>query len=143
MSDAEVSVRRAALSDADAVFELLKELVTTYEPERVAFDGTLPRLIDSAHEALIVAEADGAVVGYALAAESLTFYANGPVVDLLELVVAEPQRGRGIGEELVSAVNAWASKRGCIDVNVASGRSGGYYERLGFSEVATFYRLHL
>ncbi|MEE9254053.1 MAG: GNAT family N-acetyltransferase [Pseudomonadales bacterium] len=143
MSEAEVLVRPAVSNDADALFELLKELVITYEPERAAFDRSLPRLIDLEHEVLMVAEVNGAVVGYALAAESLTLYANGPVVDLLELVVAESRRGRGIGEELVSAVKAWGSDRGCIDVNVASGRSGGYYERLGFSEAATFYRLHL
>lgn len=143
MSDAEVFVRPVVPTDADALFELLKELVITYEPDRAAFDQTLPRLIESEHGVLMVAEANGAAVGYALAAESLTLYANGPVVDLLELVVTESLRGHGIGGELVSAVKVWGGDRGCIDVNVASRRSGGYYERLGFTEAATFYRLHL
>ena len=138
-----VTVRPARPGDADAVFELLKELVITYEPERSAFDDNLPHVIESEQEGLLVAESAGGVVGYALAAESMTLYANGPVVDLLELVVEERLRGRGIGEKLVDAVKAWGLERGCVDVNVASRRSGGYYERLGFSEAATFYRLHL
>jgi N-acetylglutamate synthase-like GNAT family acetyltransferase len=139
----QVRIRPARENDAEKLFELLAALTVTYEPSRTAFDENLPRLIESDREALLVAESEEGVVGYAMAAESMTLYANGPVVDLLELIVEERLRGQGIGEKLVNAVKAWGREHGCLDLNVATRRSGSYYEHLGFSETATFYRLQL
>ena len=122
-------MRPARKDDAEKRCELPTALTVTYEPDRAAFDQNLPRLIESKREALLVEESEGGVVGYAMAAESMTLYANGPVVDLLELIVEERLRSQGIGERLVEAVKAWGLERGCRDLNVASRRSGGYYER--------------
>lgn len=136
-------VRPAEVSDADAVFALLQEFAMSYTPDRAAFDANLPQIISSDHQYLVVVEDDGRVAGYALAAESLTLYANGPTVELIELVVDEPLRGRGFGRALVDAVIAWARERGCGEVNVPTRRAGDYYRRIGFEETASYFRQRL
>jgi GNAT superfamily N-acetyltransferase len=122
---------------------LLTAFAVSYTPERASFDATFPSLVASDHQALLVAEDGARVAGYALASVSLTLYANGPVAELLELVVEPDLRGKGIGKALVEAVTAWARDLGCAELNVPTRRAGDYYLRLGFEETAGYYRLRL
>ena len=87
----------------------------SYTPDRIEFQKNLPKLVESDRQALLVAAEDEQVVGYAMASESMTLYANGPTVELIELVVKEARRGR----------------------------AGEYYQKLGFEETAAFYRYKL
>ncbi|HEX5322408.1 MAG TPA: hypothetical protein VFW40_01385, partial [Capsulimonadaceae bacterium] len=51
-----VTIRPAALADADCVFVLLTQFATSYAPERGKFDNILPDLIASPTACLLVAE---------------------------------------------------------------------------------------
>jgi ribosomal protein S18 acetylase RimI-like enzyme len=138
-----LTVRPATRADSNALFALLREFATSYTPDRIAFQANLPKLLKSNHQLLLVAAEDERVVGYVMAAESMTLYANGPTAELIELMVGKTRRKRGIGRVLVEAAMAWARERGCVEVNVPTRRAGDYYEKLGFEETASFYRCKL
>lgn len=90
-----------------------------------------------------MAERDGLTVGYVLASDSLTLFANGVVTELIELYVDEGYRRRGIGQELVLQAVARARNRGVVEVTVPTRRARSFYLRLGFESTAEFFKLRM
>ena len=87
---------------------------------------------------VLVAEHDGAVVGYVYAALEPPSWkelrdAAGFIHDL---AVAEPQRGMGLAAGLVEAAVEWLREKGAPRVVLgtaeANGRAQGLFSRLGF-----------
>jgi len=139
----DLTIRPAGPEDAEAVFGLLTQFVTSYQPERQAFDRNFPRLISSGQSVFLVALFAGDAVGYALGNVALTLYANGPVLELQELMVAPEHRGRGIGRRLVGAALERALAAGCTEATVPTRRARDFYVRLGFEETAVFLKRKL
>ena len=137
------AVRPALPSDADVVFRLLGMFATSYQPSRAAFDTSYPRLLEDRGTDLLVAEQNGQVVGYILASDLLTLFANGVVTELLELYVEEERRGKGIGRELVEQAIERARVRGSVEVTVPTRRARCFYLALGFHLSAEFFKLSL
>jgi GNAT superfamily N-acetyltransferase len=131
-------VRPAAPEDADAVFALLTQFAVSYQPQHAAFDQHYPRLLASQDADLLVACVDGRVVGYALGFRLLTLYANGPLLELQELMVNPQHRGTGLGRALVEAMVQRARETGCAEVTVPTRRAAGFYTALGFAETAVY-----
>ena len=131
------------LSDADAIFRLLGNFAASYKPVRSAFDTNYPRLLETGGADLLVAEKGGQVVGYILACDSLTLFANGIVTEVLELYVEEQERGRGNGRDLVKRAVARARDRGSTEVTVPTRRARSFYLDLGFELTAEFFKLNL
>lgn len=135
-----MTVRDAAPADADDVYRLLGGFVTSYRPDRAVFDGvTFPRIIEAAAEGsaeFLVAEEDSCVVGYVLALRLPTLFAGGTVLELLELTVDAPLRGRGTGSALIRAAQARAREAKDVEVTVPTRRAAGFYRGLGFHETA-------
>jgi len=126
-------------ADADALWTLVREFATSFVPERAAFDTTLPLLLGRDDVLVLVAEDDG-VVGYLLASEHPTFFANGPVAGVEEVMVAPAHRRSGVGAALMAAAEAWAAERGAGYVSLASRRAGDFYLALGYTDSAVFYK---
>ncbi|WP_236788788.1 GNAT family N-acetyltransferase [Amycolatopsis sp. GM8] len=135
-------IRPAVLADADAVFALLAQFATSYEPSRGAFDRNYGHLVRGDAD-LLVAEDAGEVAGYALATRFLVLYANGWVAELQELMVAPASRGRGIGRALVTAIADRARAAGAVELTVPTRRARDYYVALGFTDTATYLKLPL
>jgi len=133
------TVRAANPADADALWTLVREFATSFVPERAAFDTTLPLLLGRDDVLVLVAEDDG-VVGYLLASEHPTFFANGPVAGVEEVMVAPAHRRSGVGAALMAAAEAWAAERGAGYVSLASRRAGAFYLALGYTDSAVFYK---
>ena len=133
------TVRAANPADADALWTLVREFATSFVPERAAFDTTLPLLLGRDDVLVLVAEDDG-VVGYLLASEHPTFFANGPVAGVEEIIVAPAHRRSGVGAALMAAAEAWAAERGAGYVSLASRRAGDFYLALGYTDSAVFYK---
>ena len=142
-----MQIRPARLEDAEAVFGLLGQLATTFEPDRAAFDRTFADLFQAAgaqtstttETLLLVAEDDhGVVRGYALTSIVPLLYTNGPAAQIHELVIDESARGQHLGSELVHAIEQECLSRGVRQLTVASRRAAGFYDRLGYHSTAEF-----
>lgn len=138
-----MEIREARVGDAQRVLELLEEFATSYKPDPSAFVRHFPQLVRSHTAPFLVAEQSGRVIGYLLAFELLTLYANGVVVDVQELVVDPAARGRGIGRALVQALVERARREGSREITVPTRRAADFYEKLGFERTADYFKLAL
>lgn len=136
-------VRRALATDADAVFELVRQLGAAFVPVRSAFDESFTAIVSGANDdvLLLVAEnPDGVVQGYALTTIARLLSTNGLSAQLQEIAVDEDARGLDLGTALVHEVEAECIRRGVRQLTVAARRAGGFYDRLGYSQNAEYMR---
>lgn len=138
-----ILVRPADVRDADALWPLVRDFATSFAPERGAFEATLPTLRERDDTLLVVAESDGAILGYLLASVHATFLANGPVAWVEEVMVDGTRRREGIGGMLMAAAEAWARERGAAYVSLASRRAEAFYLALGYDDSATYFKRSL
>lgn len=86
----------------------------------------------------IDATGDAGLAGYITAErkESPPVFARGARLNVGELFVREPHRGRGLADRLLDRAVAWGRERGCervsLSVNVDNERARAFYERHGF-----------
>jgi GNAT superfamily N-acetyltransferase len=89
---------------------------------------------------VIVADQLPPVMGWAHAVEQ-ELLDSGRRCEILGLVVASEVRGRGVGRQLVAAVEEWAVQRGlsqlAVRSNIVRSESHPFYERLGFVRLKT------
>jgi len=133
-------VRSALGADVGAVASLAAELAQSFAFSREQFDLSYPALLASADACLLVAAEGDDCLGYVLGFRHLTFYANGPVRWVEEIVVTQQYRGRGLGRALMSAFESWAAARDCVLVALATRRAAPFYLALGYAESATYLR---
>jgi GNAT superfamily N-acetyltransferase len=133
-------VRRAAAGDAASVAVLAAELAQSFAFSAERFRVSYPALIADDRACLLVAAAGQESAGYLLGFRHLTFYANGPVGWVEEVVVRRGDRGRGAGRALMSAFEQWAAGEGCALVALATRRAAPFYRALAYEESATYFR---
>lgn len=137
------TIREVRAGDEDALFGLVGQLGHAFAPDRAAYDATLASYLAGEQPSvllLVVDEGEGRLGGYALTTIVPLLSTNGPSAQLQEIVVDEASRGRDYGTMLVRAVEAACEQRGVTQLTVASRRSGGFYDRLGFSDAAEYMR---
>ena len=105
-------IRRASADDADAVAGLAAELAQSFEFSREQFRENYSALLAADDACLLLAVNGHEPLGYVLGFRHLTFYANGPVAWVEEIVVRSHDRGHGTGKALMSAFGRWAAGRG-------------------------------
>jgi GNAT superfamily N-acetyltransferase len=132
-------IRPARLEDADAVWPLVQEFATSFTPERTAFDTTWHQAVAAADTLVLVAETAG-IIGYLLGSSRRTFFANGPVAWVEELMVERSHRRSGVGRRLVEHAEDWARSADAAYLALASRRAGDFYLALGYEDSAVFYR---
>ena len=138
-----ISVRAAGQEDAESVFEMLSDFATSYRLDREAFDRTYSSLVSAAGADLLLAEDEHGTVGYLLACDMPTLFANGPVTELLELYVKPVNRNMGAGRLLVNTSVDQARDRGSVEVTVPTRRASEFYQAVGFELTAEFFKLKL
>lgn len=110
------TIRRARHNDISGMIRLLR-ILFSIETDFIFDEGTQQRglemmLEDCANRYIMVAELNRQIVGMCTA-QILVSTAEGGIVALIEdLVVGEAYRGKGIGEELLLAMESWAIARG-------------------------------
>jgi N-acetylglutamate synthase-like GNAT family acetyltransferase len=128
-----MTIRPARLEDAPAVAELGTQLGYPTTSEQAAT--RLRDLLGRADHAVLVAEEEGAVIGWAHVA-GMRQVVNDPFAELLALIVDGTRRGQGTGAALVEAVSDWAAQNGFqtlrVRSNVVRERTHRFYDRLGF-----------
>lgn len=132
----EIAIREAGTKDAEAVAELVGQL--GYPTEMAAVESRIERLVKDPASEIFVAVADRQIVGLATLHLVPLIEYDGPACQLTALVVAEGQRGRGVGRKLTQAVEDTARARGCFGVVVTSGiwrpDAHAFYRAYGFEE---------
>jgi len=133
-------VRRAEAGDIDGIAALAAELAMSFEfsPER--FRASYPALVAADDACLLLAVDGDESVGYLLGFRHLTFYANGPVAWVEEVLVRGSEQGRGTGRALMGAFEQWAAAHDCALVALATRRAAPFYLALGYEESATYFR---
>ena len=140
VSEPLVQIRQADPADAEAVAVLAGDLAQSFAFSRERFDLTYPQLL-TARDACLLLAADGdECLGYLLGFRHLTFYANGPVGWVEEVLVRGEHRGVGLGRALMSAFEGWAAEQGCALVALATRRAAPFYRALGYEDSAAYFR---
>jgi GNAT superfamily N-acetyltransferase len=142
-SDRQPIIRPAAGRDADAVFALARTLAITFPIDRAGFDRGFAAIAATPGTHLLVADLSGAVCGYLLGFVHPTFYANGPVAWVEELIVDEAARRQGVGERLMTAFEDEARAGGARLVALATTRAATFYTAIGYDRRAEYFRKHL
>jgi len=132
------SIRPAVAADGPRLAELSTQLGYPMSAEEAA--ARLSAVSGHADHALLVAAADGRAVGWVQVSLPRIFESQ-PHAEIAGLVVDEASRGRGIGNGLLGAAEAWARAKGCAAVRVRSNvlreRAHGFYGRAGYREIKT------
>jgi GNAT superfamily N-acetyltransferase len=133
-------IRLAQHADAAAVLALAKPFATSFVVEEQAFYRAFTELLTAPQAYLAVAETDQQVVGYVLGFDHYTFFANGRVAWVEEIMVSEAFRRQGIGELLMQEFETWAVARESKLVALATRRAAPFYRALGYEESAIYFR---
>ncbi|MBW2277519.1 MAG: GNAT family N-acetyltransferase [Deltaproteobacteria bacterium] len=125
-----IRIRPARPDEIPRIVELWDELMAMHEgldprftrrpSANEAFEMFARHNTQSEAAIVLVAEVDGAVVGFCMAveAELPPVFEVGPIGEIYDLVVAEHCRRRGIGRRLVDGVCNWARERGLDRVDL-------------------------
>ena len=135
-----LTIRPAELSDSEVLFSLARAFATSFTVERSAFELSFAALLRSPDAFVAVASDAERVVGYLLGFDHHTFYANGRVSWVEEIMVAEDLRRRGVGRQLMESFEQWARSRQSRLVGLATRRAAPFYRNLGYDESATYFR---
>lgn len=111
------TIRFGRATDVPTIFALIKGLAE-YEKLAHLVTGTEERLAEHLFGArpyaeVILAEADGRAVGFALFFNNYSTFLTQPGIYLEDLFVLPDQRGRGYGKALLTALGRLAVERGC------------------------------
>ena len=136
MSDGDLVIREAASDDIEAMAALIQAL--GYDVTADELRHRLP-VLEAAGEHTLVADLGG-ILGVLTTSRTIVLHRPRPVGRISMMVVAEAQRGRGIGAALVAAAEERLRAQGCGMVEVTSNarreRAHRFYERLGYERTS-------
>jgi GNAT superfamily N-acetyltransferase len=133
-------IRNATINDSEQIFNLAKEFATSFLPEKVAFEKSFAELLKEDSVSLNVAVIDDKIIGYCLVFDHYTFYANGRVSWVEEIMVQEKYRKGGVGKELMTSAEKWAKDRQSKLISLATRRAAPFYRAIGYEQSALFFR---
>ncbi len=136
----DIVIRKAEQNDSDQIFDLAIRFAVSFRPAKESFTTSFKRLIENESASLLVAVCEEQVIGYLLGFEHSTFYANGRVSWVEELMVNEDFRRKRIATELMNEFEVWSREKRSRLVGVATRRASVFYRAIGYEESATFFR---
>ena len=114
-----ITIRKCRISDAPRIRELSRHLLGFDYPED-KFEANIRRLMTRESNLLLVAENNGAMLGFAHACDFDILY--GPHLKILRAIAVDDRyRGCGVGKRLLEAVEEWAQRTGASGVRIYSG----------------------
>ena len=136
----QVAIRPAEAGDADRIASLLTEEGYPAGPSDIVARLQRFELADSA---VLVADLDGAPIGFIALHRVPRFEHDDSVVRILALVVDGAARERGVGHLLMAAAEDFGRQNGDAFVEVTAGRhrpdARHLYETLGYDATVTAY----
>ncbi|WP_297426804.1 GNAT family N-acetyltransferase [Clostridium sp.] len=138
MSD--IIIRKANSNDIDQLFGLVEKFATSYKANHEAFTISFENLFNDMSVFLYVVECNEELIGYCLGFDHYTFFANGRVSWLEEIMILESYRKSGIGRKLMDEFEKWAKSRNSGLVALATRRAAPFYKALDYEESAVYFR---
>lgn len=133
-------IRKAKKQDLNSLFELVKVFATSFEPQIEPFTRSFEQILADNNAYAFVAEEDYKIIGYALGFIHSTFFANGNIAWLEEIMVDEKFRRTGIGTALVRTFEQAAISVECRLIALATRRADDFYLSIGYEKSATYFR---
>ena len=139
MEQKEVLCRPARPDDVDDLLPLLEMLFALEED--FVFHAERQRrglelLLASPSACVLVAEADGCVVGMCSGQLTISTAEGGPALLVEDVAVALPWRGQGIAPRLLDLLAAWATQQGAGRMQLVADRNNtpalAFYDHLGW-----------
>jgi len=121
------------------VLELATAFATSFQVDASRFGESFGVVVERADACLLIAETEG-VAGYLLGFLHPTFYANGPVGWVEELMVDPRSRRCGVGSRLMGEFEAWVTRDGGQVVALATRRAAAFYSALRYEDSASYFR---
>ena len=144
---AQSTVREASPEDVEEVATAVGSLLTELGgrmPSRPEMEAEVQALLDDPEGgSVLVAEADGGIVGVLTASWQRAIHVPGVYATVQDLWVDEGWRSRGVGAELVEAIASQARTRGVSRLEVGLPRetfaaiasTESFYKRTGFEHL--------
>jgi GNAT superfamily N-acetyltransferase len=134
-----MTIRPAERADVPVIAELIRGLASfeKLEPEVTMTEDRLAANLFGPHHyaETLIAEQDGAAVGFALFFHNFSTFLAQPGIYLEDLFVIPEERGRGVGRALLKELARLAVERGCgrLEWSVLdwNREAIAFYERLG------------
>lgn len=134
-----VRIRHACPEDLDRLVGLLAALFAIEADfacdEARQWRGLALMLVNPA-ACVMVAEADGAVVGMCTGQATISTAEGGPALLVEDVVVEAAWRGQGLGRRLLAALADWAGEQGIARLQLLADRNNqpalDFYRRLGW-----------
>ena len=132
----EVTTRRATPADAADVAAMVAE-IAVHEDQTAHVHVDVEqwrRLLSRADVVVLLAERDGALVGYVSAVRQLHLWTGGDVLNLDDLYVRPGHRDAGVGRQLMAALAALAAPESLVirwGMEVDNVDAQRFYRRLG------------
>src|SRR3954465_7534201 len=117
-----LTVREAGLGDVEGVATAVESLLAALDgrmPSRAQMEAEVQALLDDPQGgSVLIAEADGKIVGVLTASWQRAIHVPGVYATVQDLWVDEAWRSRGVGAELVEAIASQARTRGVSRLEV-------------------------
>lgn len=140
-----IAITPAAAADLDAMVILLDELFSIeqdFSPDHVSQRRGLELLLASPNGQILVARAEGKVIGMATAQLVISTAIGAPSAWVEDVVVAQPWRSRGVGAQLLDALADWAAARGAGRLQLLADADNApalaFYQRLNWTPTRLF-----
>jgi GNAT superfamily N-acetyltransferase len=133
---ARVRINEASVEHIADITELLGKL--GYPQTADFVKEKLKTLRKSENDVTLVADLGGKMAGFVHLHVAELFHEKGRLGRVMALSVAEDDRGKGLGQRLMQAVEEKAKAMGCVEMEVTSSvrRAGAhrFYKQLGYIE---------
>lgn len=134
-----LKVRQAEISDATTIASLVTQLGYPTGPDDMV--DRLKRALGDPRHTVLVADADGDVVGMGAACIEHCLERDSVQGRVTGLVVDEKARGRGVGAFLMQQIEEWSKEHGADRVTLTSGSyrpaAHKFYEAIGYEATGT------
>lgn len=139
----ELLIRPARIEDQESIFVLANQLSEFIKIDKDIFNLNYPDLINNPDYCILVAEHEGSVIGYLSSYFHKAIYANGLVIYIDEIVILKDKRKLKLGTELMAELEKIARNKKCILISLATAGARGFYEKLGYTSKAGYFKKYL
>jgi ribosomal protein S18 acetylase RimI-like enzyme len=143
----DIRVEEAGPGDEAAIAAMIQELAAASGDTSPITEDYVRGYLATPGSHVLLARFAGQVAGLLSYSVRPNLYHAGPAASIEELVVAEPQRGRGLGSALLQHLLAHLEASGCIEVSVTTLTDNEGAQRLyrahGLVDEAVFLEKHM